>query len=207
MPRRGLLLAVIQHESGGNPDAMSWAGARGYAAHAPSSPDMGIATWGITQPPLPNFIFTQSQPSRRHPFLGAVEEQGGRLWLWPPNAGGGHVTMCPGPAHRSPPSYGVADRPSARHPRTTAPTALPSPRSRQEGGARLSSQRAFPSPWLLRPHAPDFHVGRASSGLIAGERLRAACGGPRRRTRCLPRAPARRSPPSLLVPAPAARVL
>ena len=95
-----LVLAVIQQESGGNPDAMSWAGARGLMQLMPPSFAwiMGIANWGQDISHLdPNFIFDPSTNLRAGiRFLGAVlEEQGGSIYwaLASYNAGGGHVNQ------------------------------------------------------------------------------------------------------------------
>jgi soluble lytic murein transglycosylase-like protein len=95
-----LVLAVIQQESGGDPDAMSWAGARGLMQLMPPSFAwiMGIANWGQDISFLdPNFIFDPSTNLRAGiRFLGAVlEEQGGSVYwaLASYNAGGGVVNQ------------------------------------------------------------------------------------------------------------------
>ena len=93
-----LVLAVIQQESGGDPNAMSWAGARGLMQLMPPSFAwiMGIANWGQDISHMdPNFIFDPSTNLRAGiRFLGAVlEEQSGSVYwaLASYNAGGGNV--------------------------------------------------------------------------------------------------------------------
>ena len=95
-----LVLAVIQQESGGDPDAMSWAGARGLMQLMPPSFAwiMGIANWGEDISHLdPNFIFDPTTNLRAGiRFLGAVlEEQSGSVYwaLASYNAGGGNVNQ------------------------------------------------------------------------------------------------------------------
>jgi soluble lytic murein transglycosylase-like protein len=93
-----LVLAVMEQESGGDPDAMSWAGARGLMQLMPASFAwiMGIADWGQDISHMdPNFIFDPSTNLRAGiRFLGAVlEEQSGSVYwaLASYNAGGGNV--------------------------------------------------------------------------------------------------------------------
>src|SRR5688500_16766735 len=95
-----LVLAVIQQESGGDPNAMSWVGARGLMQLMPPSFAwiMGIANWGQDISHLDtNFIFDPSTNLRAGiRFLGAVlEEQGGSVYwaLASYNAGGGVVNQ------------------------------------------------------------------------------------------------------------------
>lgn len=109
-----LVLAVIQQESGGDPDAESWAGARGLLQLMPASFAwiMGIANWGQDISHLdPNFVFDPSTNLRAGiRFLGAVlEEQNGSLYwaLASYNAGGGAVNQWRrAGATEIPPSYG-----------------------------------------------------------------------------------------------------
>ena len=93
-----LVLAVIQQESSGDPNAMSWAGARGLMQLMPASFAwiMGIANWGQDISHLdPNFAFDPATNLRAGiRFLGAVlEEQSGSIYwaLASYNAGGGNV--------------------------------------------------------------------------------------------------------------------
>ena len=95
-----LVLAVIEQESGGDPDAMSWAGARGLMQLMPASFAwiMGIANWGQDISHLdPSFAFDPSTNLRAGiRFLGAVlEEQNGSIYwaLASYNAGGGIVNQ------------------------------------------------------------------------------------------------------------------
>ena len=93
-----LVLAVIEQESGGDPNAMSWAGARGLMQLMPASFAwiMGIRNWGEDLSGVdPNFAFDPHTNLRAGiRFLGAVlEEQNGSVYwaLASYNAGGGTV--------------------------------------------------------------------------------------------------------------------
>jgi soluble lytic murein transglycosylase-like protein len=95
-----LVLAVIEQESGGDPNAESWAGARGLLQLMPASFAwiMGIAGWGQDISHLNrDFIFDPNTNLRAGiRFLGAVlEEQGGSIYwaLSSYNAGGGQVNQ------------------------------------------------------------------------------------------------------------------
>ena len=95
-----LVLAIMQQESGGNPNAMSPVGARGLLQLMPASFAwiMGIANWGQDFSHMDrSFIFDPSTNVRAGiRFLGAVlEEQGGNLYwaLASYNAGGGVVNL------------------------------------------------------------------------------------------------------------------
>jgi soluble lytic murein transglycosylase-like protein len=95
-----LVLAIMQQESGGNPNAMSPVGARGLLQLMPASFAwiMGIANWGQDISHMDrSFIFDPSTNVRAGiRFLGAVlEEQGGNLYwaLASYNAGGGVVNL------------------------------------------------------------------------------------------------------------------
>jgi hypothetical protein len=108
-----LVLAVIQQESGGDPDAMSWAGARGLMQLMPESFAwiMLGRRWGSSLADVdPNFAFdpyTNLRAGIR--FLGAVlEEQGGSIYwaLASYNAGGGAVNSWRAAGHTAVPAYG-----------------------------------------------------------------------------------------------------
>jgi soluble lytic murein transglycosylase len=93
-----LVLAMIEQESGGDPNAESWAGARGLLQLMPESFAwiMGIHDWGEDVSDVDvNFLFDPQTNLRAGVrFLAAVlEEQGGHpYWaLASYNAGGGMV--------------------------------------------------------------------------------------------------------------------
>jgi hypothetical protein len=95
-----LVLAVIQQESSGDPNAQSWAGARGLMQLMPPSFAwiMGIRNWGQDISDIdPNFVLDPHTNLRAGiRFLGAVlEEQGGSVYwaLASYNAGGGVVNI------------------------------------------------------------------------------------------------------------------
>ncbi len=93
-----LVLAVMEQESGGDPEAESWAGARGLMQLMPESFAwiMGIRNWGEDISDIdPTFVFDPTTNVRAGVrMLSAVlEEQGGSVYwaLASYNAGGGAV--------------------------------------------------------------------------------------------------------------------
>lgn len=93
-----LVLAVIEQESGGDPNAESWAGALGLMQLMPPSFAwiMGIRNWGEDVSDIDPVFILDPQTNLRAGvrFLGAVlEEQGGSVYwaLASYNAGGGAV--------------------------------------------------------------------------------------------------------------------
>ncbi len=108
-----LVLAIIQQESGGDPNAESWAGARGLMQLMPESFAwiMLGRRWGSSLADVdPTFPFDPSTNLRAGiRFLGAVlEEQGGSIYwaLASYNAGGGAVNSWRAAGHTSIPAYG-----------------------------------------------------------------------------------------------------
>jgi soluble lytic murein transglycosylase-like protein len=107
-----LILAVIQQESGGDPNARSWAGARGLMQLMPESFAwiMGIHDWGEDVSDVdPRFIYDPDTNLRAGiRFLAAVleEQSGSTYWaLSSYNAGGGVVNTWRANGHRAVPAW------------------------------------------------------------------------------------------------------
>lgn len=112
-----LVLAVMEQESGGDPDAESWAGARGLMQLMPESFAwiMGIRNWGEDISDIdPTFVFDPTTNVRAgvRMLAAVLEEQGGSVYwaLASYNAGGGAVNRWRAMGYDSVPDwYGVGE--------------------------------------------------------------------------------------------------
>jgi soluble lytic murein transglycosylase len=107
-----LVLSVIEQESGGDPNAESWAGARGLMQLMPESFSwiMGIHNWGEDVSDVDPAVIRDPATNLRAGvrFLAAVlEEQGGSVYwaLASYNAGGGMVNAWRAAGYASIPDW------------------------------------------------------------------------------------------------------